>query len=78
MDGAAFVGIGAELFAETGLAIKQSASQPTYVIGLANGYAGYIPTAQAFAESGYEALAANCAPDSESRLLSAVQHLCEL
>ncbi len=44
-----------ELFCELGLAIKrQSAWQPTLVVELANGYAGYAPAAKAFEEGGYE------------------------
>ena len=44
-----------EVFAETGLAIKaQSALQPTFVIELANGYNGYLPTAAQHDLGGYE------------------------
>ena len=48
-----------EVFAETGLAIKrQSALKPTFTIELANGYFGYLPTAQQHEWGGYETWAA--------------------
>ncbi len=51
----AFVGIPGELFVEFGLEIKRRSPFPhTYIAGMANGCAGYIPTRQAFAGGGYE------------------------
>jgi hypothetical protein len=44
-----------EVFAETGLAIKNgSPSKPVFTIELANGYYGYLPTAQQHEWGGYE------------------------
>ncbi len=44
-----------EVFAQTGLEIKQrSPLKPTFVIELANGYAGYLPTPEQHAWGGYE------------------------
>jgi len=44
-----------ETFTETGLAIKkQSPLQPTFVIELANGYNGYLPTPEQHKLGGYE------------------------
>ncbi len=52
------LGIGAapcEVFAETGLAIKnQSPFKATFIIELANGYAGYLPTPEQHGWGGYE------------------------
>ncbi len=52
------IGIGAipcEVFAETGLAIKkQSPARHTFVIELANGYHGYLPTPRQHELGGYE------------------------
>ena len=46
---------GAEYFCEYGLRIKQcSPMQPTWVVSLANGYIGYVATAQGFVSGGYE------------------------
>jgi hypothetical protein len=44
-----------ETFAETGLAIKQASPlAPTFVIEIANGYHGYLPTPEQHAWGGYE------------------------
>ena len=44
-----------ETFVETGLAIKQASPlQPTFVIELANGYNGYLPTPEQHRLGGYE------------------------
>jgi len=44
-----------EVFAETGLAIKQqSPFQQTFTIELANGYNGYLPTPEQHKLGGYE------------------------
>lgn len=52
------VGIAAipcEVFAETGLAIKQSSPlKPSFVMGLANAYHGYLPTPEQHELGGYE------------------------
>jgi len=51
----AMVGIPAELFCEFGLEIKKKSPVPnTFVAELANGWAGYIPTEEAFKHGGYE------------------------
>ena len=52
---AAIIGIPAELFSGLGRQIKhKSGFQPTFVIELANGCVGYIPTEEAFTGGGYE------------------------
>ena len=44
-----------ETFAETGLAIKQASPlEPTFVIEIANGYHGYLPTPEQHGWGGYE------------------------
>lgn len=49
------VAIPCETFAETGLGIKRSSPlEPTFVIELANGYNGYLPTPAQHALGGYE------------------------
>lgn len=65
-----FLGVPGELFTETGLELKRRVDPRMFVIGLANGYYGYVPTEQAFAEGGYESAVACCAPDSEQRVLA--------
>jgi hypothetical protein len=49
------VGIPCEVFAETGLAIKESSPlRSTFVVELAGGYHGYLPTPRQHALGGYE------------------------
>ncbi len=44
-----------ELFTEIGLQIKAASPfQHTYILGLANGYIGYVPTREAISQGGYE------------------------
>lgn len=51
----AIVGLPCEVFVETGLLIKQHSSLPaTFVISLANDYAGYLPTPEHHRLGGYE------------------------
>lgn len=51
----AFVGYPGEIFTEFGLATKaQSPFPQTFVVELANGWHGYIPTLEAFNHGGYE------------------------
>ncbi len=50
----AFISFPGELFTEIGMHIKAKSPFPqTYIIGLANGCVGYIPTGQAIGEGGY-------------------------
>ncbi len=51
----AVVAIPCEVFAEIGLELKRrSLFKPTFTIGLANGYNGYLPTPEQHALGGYE------------------------
>ena len=55
VDDCAFFSFPGELFTEIGMQIK--AASPfghTYVMGLANGYIGYVPTREAISQGGYE------------------------
>jgi len=52
---ALLVGIPNEVFTELGQLIQaHSPGADTLIVELANGYEGYLPTARAFAEGGYE------------------------
>ena len=55
----AIVGLPGEIFVELGLAIKAASPAPhTAVVGLANGYLGYVPDEPAYEQGGYETWAA--------------------
>ena len=61
-----------ETFVETGLAIKEeSPLKPTFCVSLANGYNGYLPTAEHHALGGYEtwrARSSYLAVDAEAKV----------
>ncbi|MDP6775132.1 MAG: hypothetical protein QGI83_00040 [Candidatus Latescibacteria bacterium] len=69
----------AEVFAETGLAIRQASPFPvTAVMSLANGYHGYLPTPEQHALGGYETWPAQSScleVDAEPKIRSAIEHL---
>ncbi|NQU97643.1 MAG: hypothetical protein HQ548_08365, partial [Chloroflexi bacterium] len=51
----AIVGVPAEPFAEIGVEVKRrSPAEHTLFCGYSNGLTGYVPTAEAFEEGGYE------------------------
>ena len=59
----------AELFCEYGIkARKKSPFETTLVLGLANGFVGYVPTPNVYSEGGYECEATNVAPDAGEQL----------
>lgn len=70
-----------EVFAETGLAIKaQSPFKDTFIIELANGYSGYLPTRQQHELGGYETWPARSSfleLDAESKIRRTVVELLE-
>jgi len=55
VDDYAFISFPGELFTEIGMRIKaESPFRHTFILGLANGCVGYIPTRRAIGEGGYE------------------------
>lgn len=65
---AAFLAIPAEVFVEIGLAIKQRAKRKIFIVGIANGYIGYLPTEVAYDDNGYEVVSSKVGPQSEAVL----------
>ena len=72
LNDAVFVAIPAEVFVEIGLRLKQVAPRRTFVVGIANGYIGYLPTAAAHAAGGYEVVSSKCRPEAEEVLVESV------
>lgn len=74
-----------ETFVETGLAIKKlSPLKPTFIIELANGYNGYLPTPEQHALGGYETwrakssyLAVDAEPEIRQTLLNMLDHVAQ-
>jgi neutral ceramidase len=59
----------AELFCEYGMRARQeSPFTTTLVLGLANGFIGYVPTPNVYTEGGYECEATNVAPGAGDQL----------
>jgi neutral ceramidase len=54
----------AEVFVEIGLELKKRAPQKTFIVGIANGYIGYMPTNEAYKDGGYEVVSARCAAET--------------
>jgi hypothetical protein len=58
------VGMNAEVFFETGLAIKSQSPLPdTFVLGYTNGTIGYLPRAQDYPQGGWNLYESYAVPD---------------
>jgi neutral ceramidase len=69
LNDAVFVAVPGELFVEIGLDIKRkSGFENTFIVGLANGEIGYIPTPQAFREGGYESISTKFTEEAGKRI----------
>ena len=64
------IGLPVEPFVEIGLAIKARCRQPCWVLGYTNEMIGYVPTAAAYADGGYEVGAAVVGPEAEEILVN--------
>jgi neutral/alkaline ceramidase-like enzyme len=71
----AFVAIPGEVFVEIGLTIKRRLPHRTFVVGIANGYIGYVPTREAFETGGYEVVSSKCKPGAADVLIEKVANL---
>ncbi|MCC6860909.1 MAG: neutral/alkaline non-lysosomal ceramidase N-terminal domain-containing protein [Bryobacterales bacterium] len=73
--GAAFIGLPAEVFVETGLRIKRGVPHRVFLAGLANGYIGYLPDRASYTAGGYEVVSAKVNEQAEDRLVEGVLEL---
>lgn len=66
----AFVGLGGEIFSQIGKAIKAgSPFRQTFIFTHCNGTAGYVPTAPAYSEGGYEVQSTAFGPAAADQLV---------
>ena len=75
VNDASFVAIPAEVFVEIGLRVKEKAPHPVFIVGIANGYIGYLPTRAAHNDGGYEVVSSKCRPEAEEVLIDNVLKL---
>ncbi|HUT62852.1 MAG TPA: neutral/alkaline non-lysosomal ceramidase N-terminal domain-containing protein [Anaerolineae bacterium] len=69
---AVFVTFPAEVFSEIGLKVKQSSPfEKTFILGLASGHGGYMPTADEYLEGGYAVVMTHFSPKCEQVCINA-------
>lgn len=71
----ALVAVPGELYNRLGAVIKQTAKHFVLLLGYTNGYVGYIPSREAYAELDYEVLISPFAPGSGEKLAQTVKQL---
>ncbi len=73
-----FVGFGGEAFTAYGEAMRKLVPEKFVVCAVcANGYEGYLPTEEAFAQGGYEAKSSLFTPTLEAEILAAAKTIIE-
>ena len=75
IDDAVFLAVPAEVFVEIGLEIKKRAGHKTFIVGIANGYIGYLPTAVSYPAGGYEVVSSKVSPATETVLYDETKKL---
>jgi hypothetical protein len=70
-----FVAVPAEVFVEIGLSVKRQAHHKVFIVGIANGYIGYLPTREAYLSGGYEVVSSKCRPEAADVLIENVVSL---
>ncbi|MGI8746411.1 MAG: neutral/alkaline non-lysosomal ceramidase N-terminal domain-containing protein [Bryobacteraceae bacterium] len=75
IENAAFFAVPAEVFVETGLRIKKTSRHQAFIVGITNGYIGYLPDRASYAAGGYEVVSARVTEDSEDELVRGVMDL---
>ena len=70
-----FVAVPGEVFVEIGLKVKQDTPHRVFIVGIANGYIGYLPTREAHTVGGYEVVSSKCRPEAADVLVENVVEL---
>ena len=78
VGGAVFVGFGGEAFTSYGQKMRDLCPDKFVVSAVcANGYEGYLPTAEAFSQGGYEACSSFYMPSLEDEIVTAAREMLE-
>ena len=78
VGGVVFVGFGGEAFTSYGKIMRDLCPDKFVVSAVcANGYEGYLPTAEAFSQGGYEACSSFFMPSLEEEIVSAAKEMLE-
>ena len=78
VGGVVFVGFGGEAFTSYGQKMRDLCPDKFVVSAVcANGYEGYLPTAEAFAQGGYEACSSFYMPTLEAEIVGAAREMLE-
>lgn len=72
VDDALFVGVPGEVFVEIGQRVKRAATHPLFLMGITNGYVGYLPTRAAYEAGGYEVVSAKVTDAAEDLLAATI------
>ena len=72
---ALFAAVPGELFVEIALRVKREIAHPVFIMGITNGYIGYLPTRDAYSSDGYEVVSAKVADASEDLIVRAIRAL---
>ena len=76
LGGVVFVGFGGEAFTSYGRIMRELCPDKFVVsVVCANGYEGYLPTAEAFAQGGYEACSSFFMPTLEEEIVGAAKEM---
>lgn len=76
LGNAVFVTFPCEVFTEIGLEVKnQSPYKNTFILGVAGGFSGYIPTAAEYLEQGYAVNGSPYAPECEQVIIRSSHEL---
>jgi neutral/alkaline ceramidase-like enzyme len=75
LGSAHFVAVPGELFVEIALRIKAETDHPLFIMGITNGYIGYLPTREAYRAGGYEVVSAKVTEAAEELLVEAIREL---
>ena len=72
---ALFVAVPGELFVEIALRIKAETDHPVFIMGISNGYVGYLPNRAAYRAGGYEVVSAKVTEAAEELVVGAIHEL---